>query len=284
MTDQDLRGPLEDVRSFLAQIDNTVDPVARQAGSVANGGGGTHPQTRNDSNGVRSSAKHLPYNGGTSASAEGIRRGQLGQGRGPSSKRMQADQLRKLTRKWAIPIIVVTILGAAASYLISRRLTPTYAATGKVLVVAGPGQSGGSGDDQYQRYRGDDHRGFTSDRAVLAAASDLDAPPGHDGRQSLQGRHGDRRDVTPSSSTSRSKTHQPAAPRRSLNTLMKAYVLQVSQDQRSRIKQAGADIQNLIKVWQVQDSTRITNYWPPCSGLAKTRRQRETPSRLTRRC
>ena len=52
---------------------------------------------------------------------------------------MQPDQLRKLTRKWAIPIIVVTILGAAASYLVSKRLTPMYAAMGKVLVVAGPG-------------------------------------------------------------------------------------------------------------------------------------------------
>jgi capsular polysaccharide biosynthesis protein len=58
---------------------------------------------------------------------------------------MQADQLRKLTRKWAIPIIVLTILGAAASYLVSHRLTPIYAATGKVQVVSAPAGSGGSG-------------------------------------------------------------------------------------------------------------------------------------------
>lgn len=57
---------------------------------------------------------------------------------------MQPDQLRKLTRKWAIPIILVTILGAAASYLVSKRLTPIYAATGKMVVAAGPGVSGGS--------------------------------------------------------------------------------------------------------------------------------------------
>ena len=145
MTDQDLRGPLDDVRSFLAQIDNGVDPVARQAGGVANGSGGSHPQTGDHSNGVRSASKHLPYNGGTPASAGGTRRGQIRQGRGPSNKSMQADQLRKLTRKWAIPIIVVTILGAAASYVISHRLTPIYAATGKVLVVAGYGSSSGSG-------------------------------------------------------------------------------------------------------------------------------------------
>jgi len=58
---------------------------------------------------------------------------------------MQPDQLRKLTRKWAIPIIVVMILGAVASYLVSKRLTPIYQATGKVLVVAGPAQSGTNG-------------------------------------------------------------------------------------------------------------------------------------------
>ena len=58
---------------------------------------------------------------------------------------MQADQLRKLTRKWAIPIIVVMILGAAASYVISSRLTPYYAATGSVLVIAGPGETVGNG-------------------------------------------------------------------------------------------------------------------------------------------
>jgi len=58
---------------------------------------------------------------------------------------MQPDQLRKLTRKWAIPIVVVMILGAAASYLVSKRLTPMYAATGTVLVIAGPGEAVGSG-------------------------------------------------------------------------------------------------------------------------------------------
>ena len=68
---------------------------------------------------------------------------------------MQPDQLRKLTRKWAIPIIVVTILGAAASYLVSKRLTPIYAATGKVLVVAGPGRVRRFWGDQHQCGRGD---------------------------------------------------------------------------------------------------------------------------------
>ena len=58
---------------------------------------------------------------------------------------MQPDQLRKLTRKWAIPIIVVTILGAAASYLVSKRLTPITRRRGTVLVIAGPGEAIGAG-------------------------------------------------------------------------------------------------------------------------------------------
>jgi polysaccharide biosynthesis transport protein len=55
---------------------------------------------------------------------------------------MRPDQLRKLTRKWALPIILVAILGAVGSYVVSKRLTPIYAATGRVLVVAAPGSSG----------------------------------------------------------------------------------------------------------------------------------------------
>jgi non-specific protein-tyrosine kinase len=55
---------------------------------------------------------------------------------------MHPEQLRKLTRKWAIPIIAVTILGALASYLVSKQLTPIYQATGRVQIVAAPATSG----------------------------------------------------------------------------------------------------------------------------------------------
>jgi len=58
---------------------------------------------------------------------------------------MQPEHLRKLTRKWAIPIVLLALLGAAAGYYVSGRLTPIYQAAGNVLVVAAPGQVGGTG-------------------------------------------------------------------------------------------------------------------------------------------
>src|SRR5665213_2763298 len=58
---------------------------------------------------------------------------------------MQPEQLRKLVRKWTVPIVLLTLLGAAAGYYISHRLTPIYQATGDVLVLAGPGQAANTG-------------------------------------------------------------------------------------------------------------------------------------------
>jgi non-specific protein-tyrosine kinase len=145
MTDHDLRRPMDDVRSFLAQIDNGVDPVPRETGRLTGARRRSHPQSGDHADGIGAAVEHLPYNAGTLAASRGTRRGPVRYGRGDSSKGMQPEQLRKLTRKWAVPIIVVTILGAAASYLISKRLTPIYAATGNVLVIAGPGEAVGSG-------------------------------------------------------------------------------------------------------------------------------------------
>src|SRR5579863_5102193 len=105
MTDHDLRRPMDDVRSFLAQIDDGVDPFPREAGGLTGAGRRSHPQSRDDTNGIRSAAEHLTYNAGSLAASGGIGRGQVRYGRGDSSKGMQPEQLRKLTRKWALPII-----------------------------------------------------------------------------------------------------------------------------------------------------------------------------------
>src|SRR5579859_4480179 len=107
MPDDHLRRPMDEVRSFLAQIDNGVDPVARQPGGLTGRRRGSHPQSGNDANGIRAATQHLAYNAGTLAGSGRGRRGPVRYGRGDSSKGMQPDQLRKLTRKWAIPIIVV---------------------------------------------------------------------------------------------------------------------------------------------------------------------------------
>jgi hypothetical protein len=68
MPHHDLRRPMADVRSFLAQIDNAVDPGAREPGGMAGSSRRSHPETWDNTNRVRSAAKHLPYNGGTLAS------------------------------------------------------------------------------------------------------------------------------------------------------------------------------------------------------------------------
>lgn len=54
---------------------------------------------------------------------------------------MQPQELRKLVRKWTIPVFVITLMSALVAFGVSRSLTPTYSAQGNVLVLAGPQQS-----------------------------------------------------------------------------------------------------------------------------------------------
>jgi capsular exopolysaccharide synthesis family protein len=51
------------------------------------------------------------------------------------------DQVRKLVRKWIIPVVAMTLIGAVIAFFVSKSLPPIYEATGDVLVLAGPGQS-----------------------------------------------------------------------------------------------------------------------------------------------
>jgi capsular exopolysaccharide synthesis family protein len=54
---------------------------------------------------------------------------------------MQPEHLRKLVRKWAVPIALLTLFGAAVGYYVSHKVTPIYQATGAVQVVPAPGQT-----------------------------------------------------------------------------------------------------------------------------------------------
>jgi capsular exopolysaccharide synthesis family protein len=164
---------------------------------------------------------------------------------------MQADQLRKLTRKWAIPIIVVTILGAVASYLVSHRLTPIYAATGKVLVVAGPSQSGGSGSIS-----------ISATEATTTAASLLTEPSLL--QQVISSLHLQTTpDVLAKSVSAVAETNtelvdvtvDDPSPTRAFeiaNALMKAYVIKVGEANAQQIKQSGSEIQAQIVSWQAK--------------------------------
>jgi capsular exopolysaccharide synthesis family protein len=54
---------------------------------------------------------------------------------------MHPDDLRKLVRKWTIPVVAITVIAAVIAFFVSKSLTPIYSAKGDVLVVAGPGQN-----------------------------------------------------------------------------------------------------------------------------------------------
>jgi capsular exopolysaccharide synthesis family protein len=160
---------------------------------------------------------------------------------------MQADHLRKLTRKWAIPIIVVTILGAAASYVVSHHMTPMYAATGSVLVIAGPGEAVGNGS--------------TNAGAATATAAALLAEPTLL-EQVISELHLNTtvdklsKEVSAAAETSTELVDvtvndpSPARAAQIANTLMSAYVTQISKANTQRILQAGAAIHNQINTLQ----------------------------------
>jgi hypothetical protein len=63
---------MADVRSFLAQIDNAVDPIAREAGSVAGSRRRSHRQAGDDAGGALGTARHLTYNGATAVAREAL--------------------------------------------------------------------------------------------------------------------------------------------------------------------------------------------------------------------
>jgi succinoglycan biosynthesis transport protein ExoP len=54
---------------------------------------------------------------------------------------MDPQKLRKLVRRWAIPVVLITLVGGATAYAVTKRITPIYEAQATVLVVAGPQQS-----------------------------------------------------------------------------------------------------------------------------------------------
>jgi non-specific protein-tyrosine kinase len=51
---------------------------------------------------------------------------------------MQPQQLRKLARRWTIPVVLITIVAGIVGFAVARHATPIYQADATVLVVAGP--------------------------------------------------------------------------------------------------------------------------------------------------
>jgi non-specific protein-tyrosine kinase len=162
---------------------------------------------------------------------------------------MQPDQLRKLTRKWAIPIILVTILGAVGSYLVSKRLTPIYQTTGRVLINAAPGTSGSGSLN------------INSTQATSTAASLITEP---ELLQQVIGSlhlHTNANNLAKEvSATPETNTQlvdvavndpSPTLSAKIANALMKAYVAQVTQANQATIDRGLGVIQDQIKAAQL---------------------------------
>ena len=79
---------------------------------------------------------------------------------------MDPQRLRKLVRRWAIPVLLVTIVGGVVAYAVTRRITPLYEAQATVLVVAGPQQSGANTGVA-----------LSNDQVTTTAASLITEPP-----------------------------------------------------------------------------------------------------------
>src|ERR1019366_8415639 len=51
---------------------------------------------------------------------------------------MQPQRLRRLARRWAIPVVLITVVAGIVGFAVARHATPIYQADATVLVVAGP--------------------------------------------------------------------------------------------------------------------------------------------------
>jgi succinoglycan biosynthesis transport protein ExoP len=158
---------------------------------------------------------------------------------------MQPEHLRKLTRKWAIPIVLLALIGAAAGYYVTGKLTPIYQATGNVLVVAAPGQAAGTGSVS-----------VTANEATTTAATLITEPALLQGvitqlhLKTTTAALGKEVTATPETNSELVDVvvHDPSAARAAqiANALTSTYVTEVITQNTQRINQAGAVLQAQI--------------------------------------
>lgn len=78
---------------------------------------------------------------------------------------MQPQQLRKLARRWALAIAVITVVAGIVGFAVARHSTPIYQAQATVLVVAGPQSANNSAAP------------LSPDEATATAAALMTEPP-----------------------------------------------------------------------------------------------------------
>ena len=164
---------------------------------------------------------------------------------------MQAQQLRKLVRKWAFAVVALTILGAVVAFAASKAMTPMFTAKGEVLVVAGVGQSGSAATADVS---------VNATEATTTAATLLTSPPLlqsvvsdahlHEPVSTLAG------DVAavpePNSELVALSVTDPSPTRAAMidNAIMNAFVAEITKQNSDRINQASAALQSQISQLQ----------------------------------
>jgi succinoglycan biosynthesis transport protein ExoP len=158
---------------------------------------------------------------------------------------MDPQRLRKLVRRWAIPVILITLVGGVVAYAVTKRITPIYEAQATVLVVAGPQQAGSNTGVP-----------LSNDQVTTTAASLMTEPP------ILQKVINDLKLNTTSDQLARNvtatpvtnaqlvtviaKDPNPAVATRIANALSSDFVDQITQQNTQRVNQAGAALEAQI--------------------------------------
>ena len=159
---------------------------------------------------------------------------------------MDPQKLRKLVRRWAIPVVLITLVGGVVAYAVTKRMTPIYQAQATVLVVAGPQQAGANAGVA-----------LSNDQVTTTAASLMTEPP------ILQRVIGElklstttdqlAREVTATPITNAQLVNvtvqnpDPALATRIANTLSSDFVDQVTSQNTQRVNLAGAALEAQIK-------------------------------------
>jgi polysaccharide biosynthesis transport protein len=158
---------------------------------------------------------------------------------------MDPQRLRKLVRRWAIPVVLITLVGGVVAYAVTKRITPIYEAQATVLVVAGPQQAGSNTGVA-----------LSNDQITTTAASLMTEPP------ILQKVINDLKLNTTTDQLARNVTATPvtnaqlvtvtakdpnsAVATRIANALSSDFVDQITQQNAQRVNQAGAALEAQI--------------------------------------
>lgn len=163
---------------------------------------------------------------------------------------MQPQELLRLFRKWALPVLAVTALSAIVAFSVSKAMTPMYQAKGNVLVVAGVGQSATAPVDL----------NVNAAEATTTAATLMTTPTLL--QSAIDSTHLDESAATLANSVTATPQANselvdvsvtdpsPARAAQIANAIMSAFVAQITKQNTDRVNQAGAALQDEIN--QVQ--------------------------------